>query len=108
MSSAMLHDRPLSLCNNRAVTAASSTGDAAFPTNNPPARHCSARLKDGFSLSCPVGLSAEKQLTRNHGCCLWKAVKGQPRVHRAANAPHTETSELKIMESWNGLGWKGP
>lgn len=107
----MLHDRPLSLCNNQAVTsAATGRRDAAFPTNNHPARQCSAKLKDGFSLSCPVKLLAEKQLTRNQRCCLWKAVKEQPSAHRCTEQQTLPTDTMKPQSSRpgnHGMVWLG-
>lgn len=76
MSSAVVHDRPLSPCNSRAVTsAATGRWDNAFPMSNHPCK--TVFCKTAGRLLPSVKPSSERQLTRNSGCCLRKAVREQ-------------------------------
>lgn len=76
MSSAVVRDRSLSPCNAWAVTSAvTGTWDNALPANNRPCK--TVLSKTAGRLLASVVPSSEKQLTRNRGCCLWKAVGKQ-------------------------------
>lgn len=109
MSSAVGHDGPLSLCNNWAVTsAATSRWDDAFPTNNHP---CKIIFRKTAGQLLPSLLSEafwEKQLARNHSCCLQNVVRGatiRSWMHGASNAPRSlhRNSEHKNFTPINVL-----
>lgn len=97
MSSAVVHDKPLSPCNNWAVTHLLPPADGTTHSLQITilARQYSAKLQDSFSLPHSVKSSSEKPLARNHGCCLWKAV-GEKHLLVGAQSS-TETSERRIF-----------
>lgn len=106
MSSTVVHDRPLSPCNKRAVTsAAAGRWDNAFPTNNHPCKTVFCKtagwLLPSLLSEAIIREAAHKKLrllplesSERATIRLW--------VHGAANAPHNQHRNFGAQDLYPG------